>query len=119
MVNQKKEVFYTHATEELVQARALLADFSFVRTHERLLNVNRIRASEELQTEEDSGVAKLYSDSRNVSLVGSQFADERPCVSVRMSPDGVTFASASLNTVVKIWDASSASLQMTLTGNSF
>ena len=104
-VNQKKELFYTQASTELIQARINIAQYSFQKTHERLLNIKKIRESDILQLEEDKSIALLYSDSNKTSLIGSQYADDRPLSFVRSSPSGKYFASASLNPVVKLWDS--------------
>lgn len=117
VVNQKKDLFYTHGTDELIQARSEIAAYSFGRTHERLANTKRVRTSELLQMEEDKSVAALYADSKAVALIGSQYADERPLSCVRMCSDGDTFASSSLNPVVKVWSSESAALLTALTGH--
>jgi hypothetical protein len=56
-VNQKKELFYTQASSELIQARINIAQYSFPKTHERLLKIKNIRESDILQLEEDKSIA--------------------------------------------------------------
>ncbi len=51
--HKKKDTFYTHASEELVNIRIELSKETFERAHERLLNTRKVRESEALQTEED------------------------------------------------------------------
>ena len=117
VVNQRKDLFYTHASDELIQIRRDLAEYSFDRTHERILAAKRTRSSEQAQTEEDRAVGILYKDANSISLVGSLYADERPLSSVRMSSDGFTFASSSLGPAVKVWNTKTCELVTTLTGN--
>ena len=93
---KKKQTFYTHASEEMIQLRMDLAKESFEKTHQRLLGTKRIRGSDELQSQEDKQVAILYRDCKQINLVASQYADERPLTTVRMAKDSKYFASSSL-----------------------
>ena len=136
---KKKETFYTHASEELIHLRTELAADTFQRTslclfflmfnyiksvlfcilgaHERLQNTRKIRESEALQAAEDTQVAQIYTDAKNISLGASQFADERPLTAVRVCASGGAFASSSLNPVVKVWNTETVSMATSLTGH--
>ena len=114
---KKKQTFYTHASEEIIQLRIDLAKESFEKTHQRLLGTKRIRESEKLQSQEDKQVAMLYKDCKQIDLVASQYADERPLTTVRMAKDSKYFASSSLNPIIKIWDAENHTQIASLTGH--
>merc|ERR1719197_1191634 len=117
MEQKKKETFYTHASDELIQMREALAKESFQKTQQRLLDTKRIRQNEQLQLEDDKQVAMLYKDSKQLSLVASQYADERPLTMVRTAKDTNYFASSSLNPVIKVWNAETSSLVTSLVGH--
>ena len=117
MEQKKKETFYTHASDELIRMREALAKESFEKTQQRLLGTKRIRQNEQLQLEDDKQVAMLYKDSKQLSLVASQYADERPLTMVRTAKDTNYFASSSLNPVIKVWNAETSSLVTSLVGH--
>jgi len=109
---QKKEIVYTHASEELAQARSFLCDFSFPRARARL--DARRRLFDEVQPPEsasssresaDSATQALYSHCQNLVLGASAAAQDRPLVCVRVSPSGALLATGSLGTSVRLWDA--------------
>jgi U4/U6 small nuclear ribonucleoprotein PRP4 len=100
-----KEIFYSPAIEQLVEARKRICDYSFPRTHERILRTKRIRENESLQVEEDRNAAQLYVHAKTLALEGSQFADFRPLSCVRFSPDGSLVAVGSWTGSVKLWDS--------------
>ena len=109
---QKKEIVYTHASEELAQARSFLCDFSFPRARARL--DARRRLFDEVQPPEsasnsresaDSAAQTLYSHCQNLVLGASAAAQDRPFVCVRVSPSGALLATGSLGTSVRLWDA--------------
>lgn len=118
-VQQKqKETFYTRASEDLISFRTNIATESFDSAHRRLMETKRIRESEALQQQEDRAVMQLYSDCKEINLVASQYADERPLYAVRSSSCGTLFASASLHPVVKVWDAETLDQKLVLVGHS-
>jgi U4/U6 small nuclear ribonucleoprotein PRP4 len=100
-----KEIFYSPAIEQLVEARKRICEFSFPRTHERILRTKRVRENESLQIEEDHNAAQLYVHAKTLTLEGSQFADFRPVSCVRFSPDGSLVAVGSWTGSVKLWDS--------------
>ena len=114
---KKKETFYTHASEELIQLRIDLAKDSFENAQKRLQQTKEIRENEASQTKEDSNVALLYKDSKTISLTASQYADERPLTSVRMCANASKFATSSLSPVVKVWDSDTITPSTSLTGH--
>jgi U4/U6 small nuclear ribonucleoprotein PRP4 len=102
-----KEIFYSPAIEQLIEARKRLCEFSFPRTHERILRTKRVRENESLQIEEDRYAAQSYVHAKTLALEGSQFADYRPLSCVRFSPDGSLVAVGSWTGSVKLWDSES------------
>lgn len=102
-----KEIFYSPAIEQLIEARKRICEFSFPRTHDRILRTKRVRENESLQIEEDKVAAQLYVHAKTLALEGSQFADFRPISCVRFSPDGSLVAVGSWTGSVKLWDSES------------
>lgn len=98
------EVYYTHASESLVEARKNIASYSFAKSQERLSNTKRARDSEDLQSLEDKHALDLYSNSCKLELSASIVGDERPLSCVRTNQIGSISASGSFNPLVKLWD---------------
>ena len=115
--SQKDNVFYSPAVEALIAHRKLIFDFACERSQKRILRTKRIRASEELQGEEDRNAAAAYLHCRDLSLNASQFADERPLTAVGVSTEGNIVASGSLGTNVRLWCMSSMQALGTLKGH--
>ena len=101
----QKELFYSPASVDLIAARKFLCEYSFTRTKTRLERTRAIRNDPHLQDSEDQQAAELYINLRDLQLNGSQFGDNRPMTCVRYSPDMMTIASSSLNSVVKLWNS--------------
>lgn len=112
-----KEVFYSPASEQLIAMRNYICDYSFPRTHERLLRTKRIRESEAEQAEEDHRVAGMYVHMRDLCLSRSEFGDDRPMCSVRFSPDSSFVAVGSWTGTVKLWDSRNLSYCGSLSGH--
>ena len=112
-----KEVFYSPASDQLVATRHFLCEYSFPRTHNRLLRTKHIRENEEEQRQEDLRAAALYVNMKELGLNGSQFGDDRPLSSVRFSPDSALVASGSWTGTVKLWEASTLNGRGTLVGH--
>ena len=112
-----KEVFYSPATEDMIAARKELCELSFARARERIHRVKRVREDDELQAEEDRGVASLYLTCREMTLNSSQFGDERPLTTVGYAASGGVLATGSLSCGVKVWSASDLSCMSSLRGH--
>ena len=102
--SKKEEVFYTVASEALINARKIIAESSYRLARERLQKTKYIRGDKDASNADTEEVGKLYQKCAKVSLGGSQIGDDRPLTRVRYSKSSNIFASASLNTNVKIWD---------------
>jgi U4/U6 small nuclear ribonucleoprotein PRP4 len=112
-----KEVFYSPASEQLIAMRNYICEYSFPRTHDRLLRTKRIRESEAEQAEEDHRVAGMYVNMRDLCLNRSEFGDDRPMCSVRFSPDNSLVAVGSWTGTVKLWDSRSLTYRGSLAGH--
>jgi len=102
---RKKEAVYTNASAELIQARTLVAAFSFKRAHERLEGRRQLHADSSAKLASDGEVHARCEHSKTLVLSASAAAEERPLVSVRFSPSGRLLATGSLGASVKLWDA--------------
>lgn len=116
---QKNEIFYTPASSTLISARKLICDNSFKNAQVRLLNAKRVRDEEGTAQgiENNNSVAALYANSKKLSLVASQFGDERPLTCVRVERGGDLCATSSLGMNVKLWDMEAFSCVSILRGH--
>lgn len=105
-------MFYSVGSEQLIQARKQICEYSLRNTHNRILRTKSIRESEESQAEEDSNTLKLYAYSKDLQLNSSQVGDERPLTSIRYSSNGAYLATGSLSCIVKVWDVKSLNCEM-------
>lgn len=101
---QRKEVVYTSALPEMIEARKELSEYSFQRAHDRLYGRKRLYEDNNMRGAEDAAVLDLYAHSKEVVMNSSAAAEERPLVSVRYSPLGNLIATGSLGCTVKLWD---------------
>jgi U4/U6 small nuclear ribonucleoprotein PRP4 len=108
----QKEVFYSTASELLIQARKQICEYSATNTHNRILRTKAVRESEERQAEEDNNALSLYAYSKDLQLNSSQVGDERPLTSIRYSSNGAYLATGSLSCVVKVWDVKSLNCEL-------
>lgn len=112
-----KEIFYSPASDELINARKDIGTFSFQRAQERLNKIRDIRENDHLQYQQDNDVREVYMNSKELALNASQFGDDRPITAIRYSGDGNTIASGSLTATVKLWDAEMLSERGILRGH--
>ena len=100
----QREAVFSSASPDLIAARKIIAEYSFARAHERIINTKQIRETEELQAQEDTRALSLYSHCKDMILNTSQYGDERPLTRLRFSPSGRFVASGSLACHVKLFD---------------
>eukprot|EP00612_Vaucheria_litorea_P004666 CAMPEP_0171467112 /NCGR_PEP_ID=MMETSP0945-20130129/9735_1 /TAXON_ID=109269 /ORGANISM="Vaucheria litorea, Strain CCMP2940" /LENGTH=440 /DNA_ID=CAMNT_0011995483 /DNA_START=240 /DNA_END=1562 /DNA_ORIENTATION=- len=110
----KDEVVYTVATENLVKARRVIAEFSFFKTPRRLSRLKRRRNNENYASEEDKAANEIYKGLKKLSINVSAVGDDRPVSTVRISPQGSIVATASWTGSIKIWDIDGLNLISTL-----
>ena len=113
----QKDVFYSPATDTLINIRKYISEYSFTKTHERLLYAQKLRDNDEIIINNNKYVSELYKNSRNIILNSSQFGDDRPLSCIKYAPYGNIFATGSLNTTVKIWDISDLTHLNTVRGH--
>lgn len=70
--NVQKEVFYSPATDAMIQMRKFIAEYSFTRGHNRIFHTKQVREDDEKQLQENSLASNLYKNYRNVILNSSQ-----------------------------------------------
>lgn len=100
----QKEVIYSPASELLLEARKVIAEYSFKKAQHRLASAREFRDSKDRQDAETERILDLYSNSENLTLNSSQFADERPLTTVKYNPSGKVIAAGSLS-YLKLWSS--------------
>ena len=119
VTEQKQEVVYTPASEELIQYRGIIFNHSIHKAKERMLerykNYITIVESKEAKEAEALSVANLYHYTSQLMITSSQPADTRPLTGVRMfhnhnksnsSSSSSLIASHGLGSMIKVWDSS-------------
>lgn len=114
---RQKETVYTQASAELVDARTFVAEYSFDRSRTRLQELRRVREDTELARQHDEQLAALYKHSKEITLNGTQFGDERPLMCIRYNPDGTRLAAGSLSAHVQFFNAKTLDNIGTLRGH--
>lgn len=111
-VVEKRELFYTEGSDELLKVRHEIASYSLPRAKERLKRARESRASHQNDENDPEGrfgevveldvyAAKTSKMETEASIVG----DERPLCDVRFSrvDNGAVLLSASWTGIVKLW----------------
>ncbi|CAM9300004.1 unnamed protein product, partial [Discosporangium mesarthrocarpum] len=115
---KKADVVYSSGSDGLLEARALMASFSFSRARERLAGAKRRRERPEEVKEMDSCAAEVMSTARHMVINSSQIGDDRPLSAIKVSPEGGMVATGSWTCLVKLWDIQSLEMQKLLRGHS-
>lgn len=128
----QKEIFYSPATEAMIESRKYLCDYSFGRGQARLAKTKMTRESVEAQAKEDAYAGSLYLTMQDMCLNTSQLADTRPLTTVSLCPsfsaplDGKVdplqpscdmVASGSVSNSIGIWNARTLNALGTLRGH--
>lgn len=95
------EEFFTHGTEELVEARIWLASYSLPRSKQRL-------ESQQLESQTSLAEAKnkrksVYLGMKQTGLYGTQICGDRPLSACAIAPDSQTLATGCFGGSVKLW----------------
>lgn len=106
LLQKKREAIYSNALPEMVAARQQICDYSFQKAHNRLHARRKLYAESGLRAAEDTFVADLYRQNRELVMNSSAAAESRPLVSVRYAPAGNMIATGSLGCSIKVWDTS-------------
>lgn len=138
---EQSTVLYTHASLDLIEARKLLAEFSYPKAHKRLIGEKRrrdayhkmidyqFRLSQDeklkddatfskleqdfvIATEEERNCAILYKSCQSLSLEGSQFVDQRP-LSAICTFSGSMVATAAWSGNIQLYNAKDLALKST------
>jgi len=109
--DEKRKEVYTVASEELIAARRIIAEFSFAKSHQRLESRRNLLSSDDLKSEVNRKAASIFANAAKTKIVASQMGDERPLSCCRFSPaqepNPVLVASGSWNKQCTIWNADS------------
>ena len=111
------EVVYTSASEQLIEARSIMAQLSFVRAQQRLSTRRDVLSNTAATTSHMQQVAESYSTLRALQLESSASAltEQRPLVKLRFSPHGRLIATGSLGCHVSLWESTSLAPVASLT----
>ncbi len=116
-VAPKPELFYTPASDELVEARRMIATDSFLRASARL---EKERKNEKNSDSAAATTTTQQQHHRNATSVRSQaslVADDRPLSTISVASDGSIVAVGSWSPTVKLLDTGSARIIGTLRGH--
>lgn len=111
------ELFYTPASDALIEARGFISAYSFERASKRLAAQRAVAASPEAQAVEDAHAARVYGVLKVTRPLLSQPGDDRPMSCCGVTRDGSLLATGSWGSAVKIWDAHTAELRVVLRGH--
>ena len=100
----QKEVVYSVASEQLIEARKLVAVSSVQHAQKRLAVARKISENVDLLQIEKERIIDFYYHSKEIALNSSQFGDDRPLTAVSYCASGALISSGSLGPAVKIWD---------------
>ncbi|KAG0147078.1 hypothetical protein CROQUDRAFT_656542 [Cronartium quercuum f. sp. fusiforme G11] len=99
------EEFYTEGTEDLLEARRAIADFSLANARKRII---RQKLEANLPLSKIMATRKaVYAELKTYTNLGSQVGDERPISMVRFSPNSQLLASGSWTGTAKVWNVPS------------
>ena len=128
---ERKETTYTHAPEELVEARRVICQLSLQRAKKRLERERHRRSIRRriLQEEKEGGTSRederketgicyeqdricraLFQHSAQLCLEGSQYGDTRPMSALCSFPMHNLVITGGWSGAIKVWDASTASI---------
>lgn len=113
----QSELFYTPASDALIQARGFIAAYSFERASKRLSAERAVAASPEARDVEDTRAARLHASVARMRPAMSQPADDRSGSCCGVTRDGSLLATGSWGSAVKVWDAKTAELRCVLRGH--
>eukprot|EP00401_Gymnodinium_catenatum_P019364 CAMPEP_0117532604 /NCGR_PEP_ID=MMETSP0784-20121206/39454_1 /TAXON_ID=39447 /ORGANISM="" /LENGTH=259 /DNA_ID=CAMNT_0005329003 /DNA_START=127 /DNA_END=903 /DNA_ORIENTATION=+ len=107
-----EDLFYTEGSEELLEARVKIAEWSIPRANQRLIKERRHRAEEDpLEYEERVDRFAQFLQKSLVAEV-SQVGDERPLTQGKFSPDAQLYC-----TFIKLWKVPSCEPTLTIRGH--
>ncbi|XP_057546219.1 U4/U6 small nuclear ribonucleoprotein PRP4-like protein [Amaranthus tricolor] len=93
--------FYTEGTQELLEARKCIAEFSIVKASQRLQRARRKR--DDPDEDEDAEIDWALKQAETFVLTSSEYGDDRPLWGCSFSKDGSMLATCSSSGVAKIW----------------
>ncbi|GJQ09660.1 hypothetical protein GpartN1_g1451.t1 [Galdieria partita] len=130
---KQTEIFYTEGTARLKAARKEICLYSLRCARERISQEKRrIRAMKALSEqrndvdEEDFSLANSWQQKRKefiksaqfMSVLSSQFGDERPLTGIRFAPNDQILATCSWSGIIRLWDVSDCNQVGVLQGHS-
>ncbi|KNE60554.1 hypothetical protein AMAG_05933 [Allomyces macrogynus ATCC 38327] len=112
--DEEEEEYWTPGSEELLQARRWIANYSLRRARDRVV---RQRAEFDTPTSFYKTLRRdLYTDLSTWTTVGSRLADERPTSFVSFSPNSQFLATGSFSGNVHLWSVPGSDLAMSYRG---
>lgn len=99
---EENELFYTEGSEDLKEARLIIAKYSLPRGQKRIAEQKRRRAEIDRLAEEKD-IEEYLNSIPTYEVKESQYADDR-CVSRgTLSPDEELFATSGWSGICKVW----------------
>lgn len=114
MTDEKEpnKTWYHIGSQELLEARYWIADYSLPRAKQRLeMSLKQKDVAVEVR---EAGRQDLYKKLRSMEIGCSQVADQRPISSCHFSPNGKMIATSSWSGLCKIWTMPDLKLSQTL-----
>eukprot|EP00002_Diphylleia_rotans_P017115 TRINITY_DN3315_c0_g1_i3.p1 TRINITY_DN3315_c0_g1~~TRINITY_DN3315_c0_g1_i3.p1 ORF type:complete len:470 (+),score=74.98 TRINITY_DN3315_c0_g1_i3:43-1452(+) len=118
VVTEKKEVFYTHGSKALKNARLWIANYSVPKAKDRIEDQKRQRTSQpNAEIAYEIQVREFHQKLKAASNQSSQYGDDRPLSCCSFSPNSEKLLIGSWSSYVKLWSVSSVSCENTYKGH--
>lgn len=112
-----EDLFYTEGSEELLEARVKMAEWSLPRASERLIKERRHRTEEDPLEYEERVDRFCQFLQKSMAAEVSQVGDERPLTQGKFSPDASLFCTSSWSGFIKLWKVPSCEPTLTIRGH--
>mmetsp|Transcript_31262 Transcript_31262/g.57206 ORF Transcript_31262/g.57206 Transcript_31262/m.57206 type:complete len:479 (-) Transcript_31262:70-1506(-) len=109
-----EDLFYTEGSEELLEARVKIAEWSIPRANERLTRERRHRQEEDPVEYEERVDRFCQFLVKSMVAEVSQVGDERPLTQGKFSPDAQLYCTSSWSGFVKLWKVPSCEPTLTI-----
>lgn len=109
-----EDLFYTEGSEELLEARVKIAEWSVPRANDRLTKERKHRQDEDPTVQEERTDRFCQHLMKSMVAEVSQVGDERPLTQGKFSPDAQIFCTSSWSGFVKLWKVPSCEPTLTI-----
>jgi U4/U6 small nuclear ribonucleoprotein PRP4 len=112
-----EDLFYTEGSEELLEARVKIAEWSIPRANQRLIRERRQRADEDMLEYEERVDRFCTFLQKSMAAEVSQVGDERPLTQGKFSPDAQLYCTSSWSGFIKLWKVPACEPVLTIRGH--